>query len=378
MLPAVCSQVEDPSKGITFHAAMKYGTKTGVYKGSIQLGGSTNTNRHMVAVKHFSIAQYAQFTGFSSFMNTGVRHPQILAPEAVCYDPPTHSVFQTQPFIGQSRNLKQFMTSLKADKSLHTTLTWPRRIEIAMQIACINKFLHNDHPNGVYTFDDNHPEQYLIDRPKGTPTKNADAAFHVTLVDIDTLQLAVRKNSSSEASGNAGVVLSEYKTKCRCFYCKGRSNCVFINTVEGYIACGQRADLPRTGDSELESKAYQVPKSPPGEDGIVRDCDATSDVWFQAQLFLYLVKGDLPFGSESMMEVIHQLEKGRYPTANSGDADYDALVKDMFARRIDEATHIIPRLKALCAKYECLIDTCPAYGSTPPGRAYNDVMNIVN
>lgn len=368
LLPPVCSMVTNSNSGsLSIRKILKMGTKTGVYKGSLRAGGGAT---HDVLVKHFSLSQYAQFTGFSSFMNTTTRHPLILTPHAVCYDPPTHSVFQLQPFIPNPISLGDFVQKLKIEKRLDTDLTWPRRIEIAMQISCIYQFLHREHPNGVFTFDDNHPQQYVLQRRSNTPESPID----VRLVDIDTLQLARQKKDVDGAAAGMDLPLTTFKTRCRCFFCKGRSNCVFINTVEGYSECGQRPEFPKTADSEVEAKSHIASSTMADADGIVRGCDATTDVWFQAQLLLYLVRGDLAFSAQSMGEVILQLQKGHLPAAQSGDAEYDSLVTDMFKRQVDEKTGILPRLMRLCKKYDCGVQTCPVVGTADPKMVYSDIM----
>lgn len=74
-------------------------------------------------------------------------------------------------------------------------------------------------------FDDNHPDQYYV-------TKQSNDSVVLSMLYLDALQVA--------APG------PQRATYCRCFYCKGRSNCQFINTLEGYSACGQ-VDEPTGG-----------------------------------------------------------------------------------------------------------------------------------
>jgi hypothetical protein len=335
--------------------AIKYGTKTGIYRATTTTttaaaaaaagaAAAAAAAAGKVVLKQFNALQYASFEGFHAFVHDRrqPRHPLINYPTAACYSAAhADSVFQAQPLLA-GRNLLAFLRRRR--------LTWAERLDVALQIACIFEFLHA-HPAGPFTFDDNHPEQYMlaaVDNKEGGGQRIA-----VTLIDIDTLQRAVRSSrgagggaAAARSNASLGIVGAEHDTRCRCFFCQGRSNCLFINTPEGTAACGQ-AD---GANANKENPAAIAPG---------RRCTAASDAWFLGQLLLMLVTGGPPFPGVDLAGVNARLRRGEYPAPKSGDAQYDAVVADLFARRTEPAA-LVRRLLPLCEAHGCAVRHCPA------------------
>lgn len=431
-LPRLCSSVESEAKGLTIEKVIKFGTKTGIYaathsttSSSASSSSSSTYSTEAVVVKHFAALQYAQFAGFQAFMAWLPRgfafyspaaeralsasvggadsqrqplpirfmYPLIIAPNSVCYEPSSNTVLQTQHFAERAVNLKKLMRKEGA------AMGFAHRLQIAIQIVCIFNFLHERHPSGrVFSFDDNHPEQYVITRRKGADVVPAwasgsgnggssssaavDTFYDVKLIDIDTLQLAMPKKASGGDVINADSLrlpLTAYATRCRCFFCKGRSNCMFFNTLEGYAGCGQTAENPQSGDDEGTAR-------PPLPSGVShssvspsalfshRLCNPSSDVWFLGQLLYYIAEGGrVPFDGLPMAEVIHRLTASQYPTPRSPDEAFNALVVRLFRERPPTGV-ILEELFGLCDRHRCGIASrqCPAVPEETMLRGHDD------
>lgn len=323
-LPLVCSHLRHGT--LQLHSVIKFGSKTAIYRGAF------GPSHAPVAVKHFNIAQYGTFASFHVLMKSASRYPLINYPTSSCVEPSLDdSVLQIQPLL-DGMNLKQYMA--KRRKSL----SWKQRLQVAMQIACVFKYLHS-HPLGFFAFDDNHPEQYFVREDSAT------GALEVRLVDIDTVQLGVLAKDHKKE-----VTAADIQTRCRCFYCDGRSNCLFINTPEGYSGCAQTAEDPDSGKREPTHRQWNA------ED---RRCSGASDAWFIAQLLYFLIDGRAPWQGQSMARVIEKLNHGQFPKATSANARYNSIVDKLFAERTSDA-EVIAALGALCRDLHCGFDACPA------------------
>lgn len=330
-------------------SAIKWGTKTAVFKGSHR--------GRAVAVKMFNIFQYQTFAGFFALVRgTTIRYPLINYPSSSCLDAATEAVYQYQPFLGKGSNLLLFM------KAEGKTLPWQHRVELAVQLLCMFVHLH-EHPVGVFTFDDNHPEQYYVREIKNATSRDR-LVMH--MVDIDTLQLAEPVDGTAVQHRATPRNTSQYRITCRCFYCHGRSDCLFINSVEGYKACGQWSD-PTNGAADHEDMRSVSH----------RECDASNDSWFIAQLLYLIGKGSVAWQQIPHSEVVSRLQSGRVPTLKTPEPLYDALVEDLFRRKVEVSEALIEgRLGPLCHKYRCRVSAeptrageaqCPAvvHASTP-------------
>lgn len=297
-LAPICSLSTDV---LRLRTALKWGTKTAIFKGTL--------GNRSVAVKMFHIDQYATFRGFFSMVAPLTRSPYINYPTSSCLDPETEAIYQVQPFLGRGKNLLQFI------KAEGKKLQWPLRLELVAQLLCVFQHLH-EHPAGFVTFDDNHPEQYYV-----TETHDASGRRHLrlTMVDIDTLQLG-----EASTAGGTPRDPTQFRIQCRCFYCHGRSNCLFMNTLRGYRACGQGPEDATHGDKE------DLMKVMPG-----KHCDGHSDTWFIAQLLYLVGKGSVAWAQVAHVEVLSRLEAGTVPTLHLPDAPaYAKLVDDLFHQRI--------------------------------------------
>ena len=312
-----CMGVHSP-EALSINKMLKSGTKTGVYLGT---GGGGNTT---VLLKHFNVGQYSLFNGFHALSSHPLRTPLVNYPEGACLDrASSDSVFQVQPFI-RGENLNKFMQRSKSKK-----LAWSDRLELAVQLVCAMHFLHH-HPLGVFTYDDNHPQQYMV-------TENGSGML-LRMIDIDTVQLG---------KGDGRTGLNNVSTRCRCFYCRGKSNCMFVNTLEGYEGCGQSEDDPESGNHEVLKNVL------PG-----RRCSAAGDMWFTGQMLIFLVDGAAPWQHKSLAEVLRLLRSGVVPSHPSGDEEYDAIAEHCMTQRTDTGT-VLEGLSRLCEKYNCRMPKCP-------------------
>ena len=303
--------------------------KTGVYEGL--LGDS-----HIV-LKHFNFARYASFDGFHQLVSHPLRSPLVNIPVGACADPAaSDSVFQAQRFVeGQS-----LYWYVRDDPS---RITWQIRIELAMQITCAMRFLHT-HPLGVFAFDDNHPEQYMV-----TPSANNTLPPKLTMVDLDSVQLM---HPDTDGATSEALTLRNYSGRCRCFHCRGKAACMFENTLEGYRKCKQNGE-GMSGDVEVTA------------DPDAR-CDASADMWFLGQLLVFLVHGKMPWERYSLASSLHSLRIGMIPVIPSNEPDFDNLVRRVLVERI-ETEAVLELLLPLCTRYHCRITQCPApyFASSP-------------
>eukprot|EP01065_Artemidia_motanka_P009268 TRINITY_DN14731_c0_g1_i2.p3 TRINITY_DN14731_c0_g1~~TRINITY_DN14731_c0_g1_i2.p3 ORF type:complete len:229 (+),score=45.39 TRINITY_DN14731_c0_g1_i2:1214-1900(+) len=218
------------------------------------------------------------------------------------------------------RDLTKWRAAREGDRA-----SWPQRLRLAVDIACVFVFLH-EHPDGPFTYDDNHPGQYFLDGDGG-----------LTMVDLDTVQQA-------SAVGN--------ETRCRCFGCRGgRANCEFLNSPEGYRYCGA-----------------------PGlaADPSVR-CTPSTDLWFIGQLLWAMLPGSRGGPLESFGESVGKhVAAGRLPkVGDHGEPRYAELVRKCFATDPSQrprATELADTLLQLCEKHDCGAPrTCPAPYFDPAG-----------
>ncbi|CUE71397.1 Hypothetical protein, putative [Bodo saltans] len=319
-LAPLCSTSPAP---LHITAALKWGTKTAIFRGHL---GNVS-----VAVKMFHVDQYATFSGFHTMVALPSRSPYINFPTSSCFDPSTEAIYQVQPFLGKGKNLLQFM------KAEGKKLPWPLRLELAQQLLCAFQHLH-EHPSGFVTFDDNHPEQYYVTEEKDS---NGDRHLRLTMVDVDTLQVgdvAPVTNTPTPTTVNTTTYRnpSDVRIKCRCFYCHGRSNCLFMNTLKGYRACGQGPDDSTHGDREDLSRVM------PG-----KLCDGHNDMWFIAQLFYLIGKGSVAWAQAAHVDVLSRLEAGTVPPLSlESEPDFSKLVNDLFHFRVtvEEALMVVDGL----------------------------------
>jgi hypothetical protein len=264
-------------------------------------------------------------------------------------------VFQEQPFV-KGVNLKSFVGARmkklrqKAPATsrgrLSAFMTPSERLDVALQILCVFDYLHA-HRAGPFGFDDNHPEQYMI-----TEQPAADGGgvrLTVTLIDIDTLQRATPAIAGNlSRSGPVAQREGGFATKCRCFYCRGRSNCMFINSPEGYAACGQ--DTGEHGDREAPHAARAG-----------KHCTLRSDAWFIAQVLLFVSTGAAPWEGLGLAEVTSRLRAGEVPSVPAEhDQTLAPVIDKLFKERMPPGD-AAAELQALCAAggHTCRVESCP-------------------
>ena len=230
---------------------LKYGSKTGIFlgQGLVEDQASNDSSRTAhgnsylqaeVVLKQFNVLQFSRFYGYHTFMAAtfgGVmsiqRSPAINYPTRSCVVQKgarilygveesdsfpllntsvsslkmkelegglTDTVIQHQPLM-MGTTLQSFLKARRyflddktIEKGKKTKLYQRDALDIAVQIVCIFDFLHN-HPYGPFSYDDNHPEQYMIemvlrpDHHSGQDEQHDHDFFpRVTLIDIDTLQ----------------------------------------------------------------------------------------------------------------------------------------------------------------------------------------------
>eukprot|EP01060_Flectonema_neradi_P009154 TRINITY_DN16540_c0_g1_i1.p1 TRINITY_DN16540_c0_g1~~TRINITY_DN16540_c0_g1_i1.p1 ORF type:complete len:496 (+),score=73.93 TRINITY_DN16540_c0_g1_i1:83-1570(+) len=274
--------------------SLHIGGKTALYKGTYK--------GDPVGVKHYPPELYESFTGFHLFVShTAWRHPWINYPTGACmYD---DNILQRQPFL-IGYDLTKWKEKKKKKLEMGEIISW------AMRIACIHQFMHT-HPDGPFTYDDNHPGQYFItdDGP--------------VMVDIDTMQ----------------KTLPNKTTTCRCFGCNGgRANCQFINSPEGFKHCLGSSTEPT--------------------------CGVQTDIWFLGQI----LNGILPKGTLTPMtkfgkDVSAAVLRGEIPKVESPDDDYTNLVRNCFSMDPADrptASEIVSKLADICEKYDsCKTAKCP-------------------
>lgn len=305
----------DSSVPLHLSAALKWGTKTAIFRGTY--------DDRKVAVKMFHVEQYRTFGGFLRMMEHSVRSPYINYPSSSCFDPTHEAVFQLQPLLSKGKNLLQHM------KAEGKTMSWPHRLELCLQLLCAFHHLH-EHPAGFVTFDDNHPEQYYITSEQSTDGRH----LRLTMVDIDTLQIAEQQSSADAAAVRDPRA---YKIQCRCFFCHGRSDCLFLNSLRGYRACGQGPEDPSHGDREDLSRVHAG-----------KQCDGHNDMWFLAQLFYLIGKGSVAWSQVPHAEVVSRLQAGTVPTLTTDEPAFNKLVDDMFHLRVG-VTDALAVVDRLCA-----------------------------
>lgn len=357
--------------------AMKFGSKTGVYASSPSASapavvdwmiaqrhkylhkneqhqpndGSSDSHARrskQLLIKHYNFLQYSNgFAGLHFYLQDPVySHPVIHGPTRACLlkkeKEGSDSVLQFQELVPLQMSLTKLMQTLKNHKR---ALSWPDRLDLSVQILCAFSFLHA-HPSGPFSFDDNHPDQYLVAFPSqqvlDAVTASGGSFFEgkefqarnglrLKMVDIDTLQRAEpiyaasaagnsnkkagadrilppraklsqpafntsmtfgspqRRRFSAPGGAHHAPSLENYDLRCRCFYCRGRSNCLFVNSYEGYRACEQTAGAGDAGNAEPESSRKQNPAQ------TKRQCTLLTDSWYLGQLMWFLVRGDLLF-----------------------------------------------------------------------------------
>ncbi|ORC84566.1 uncharacterized protein TM35_000431340 [Trypanosoma theileri] len=342
-LPLLCEHFSDP---FILTRILKFGTKTAIMRGIWR--------EEDVVVKVMHPHQYLSFEGFNAFMREDKRRsPLIHYPILSCYSNTYSAIFQIQLFLQGFKSLESTLQSRK-----HAPLmTLRQRTEIAIQILCIFQFLHTQHPNGFFVYDDYHPGQFLIkEENKGY--------FSVRLIDIDTLQLG-----KAQSIVNASYPYSNYTTHCRCFYCRGRSNCMFFNTYEGYESCGQ---LRNSNAWNLE-----IPRL------VNRGklCDGSSDMWFEAQMLYFLLDGAVAWRYLKRDELIERIELKQVPSLRvkgmTGEYSEDVklLLSRMFVSRPTESV-VLEDLQQLCVKLKCEQTAleCPALVSSTTG-SYSSPFN---
>jgi hypothetical protein len=323
-------------------ASIKYGTKTGIYRAQTAVatgkGGAGSGDHAAVILKQFNLLQYRTFRGYRRLVDAGVEHPYVNFPGRTCFESAlSDSVLQEQSFV-KGVNLKNFVVQrarARAKGSRFDFLSRRERLEIALHIACIFRYLH-EHKSGPFSYDDNHPEQYMIDESKGH--------LSATLIDVDTVQRAVGKPGARYDP----ILELNYKTHCRCFYCHGRSNCMFINTPEGYKACGQWTGAH--GDKEDKANVAKG-----------RQCTIQSDAWFIGQLFYFMATAEAPWDGLGLMDVVTKLTAEEVPTLppDFPDVFFAGLVERLFKERLSPQEMVL-LLSTECSAEGCGILHCPA------------------
>ncbi|RNF26491.1 transferase [Trypanosoma conorhini] len=328
--------------------SIKYGSRTAIFHGKWR--------KQKVIVKLFHPYQYFSFQGFRDFMQERSRRsPLIHYPAFSCYSSKYNGIFQVQPVLGGHVTLQSLLSPWGARKRVSLR----QRLEIAVQIVCIFEFLHAGHPAGFFLYDDNHPGQYLL-------KKEGDDFYAVRLIDIDTLQ-----KGTAAPLATPRYPYSNVSSHCRCFYCRGRSNCMFFNTNEAYEACGQ-----------LQSREAWVAEMPllvrPG-----RLCDGSSDMWFEAQLLFFLFDGTVAWRALSRDALLHQIKSGRVPrlTNSSGAAQHSEAMRQLLSRMFlsrPTETAVLRELRALCtAVGGCSrLAACPATAPVSAGGRYSSPLNL--
>ncbi|KAF5223436.1 hypothetical protein ECC02_003455 [Trypanosoma cruzi] len=343
--PLLCEHLPNE---IVLSRVIKYGEKTAVFHGLWQ--------EEKAIVKLFHPYHYFSFQGFYEFVQgRAKRSPLIHYPTFSCYSSKYDGIFQIQSVLTDHVTL-QSLLSLKAYRK---RVSLRQRLEIAMQILCIFKFMHEEHPAGFFSYDDNHPSQYLLKREK-------DGFYTLRLIDIDTIQKGI-----AVPLANTRYPYSNVSTHCRCFYCHGRSNCIFFNTYEAYEACGQFH----------VRNAWSVEMSHIVRRG--RLCDGSSDMWFQAQLLFFLFDGTVAWQNLKREELTHQIQSGLVPplTQSSAAANHTEevgqLLSRMFRSRPTETT-VLKELSELCtAVGGCRrLKGCPAAVPLPAGGEYSSPMGL--
>ncbi|EKF39413.1 hypothetical protein MOQ_000360 [Trypanosoma cruzi marinkellei] len=333
---------------IVLSRVIKYGEKTAVFHGLWR--------EEKAIVKLFHPYQYFSFQDFYEFVQgRAKRSPLIHYPTFSCYSSKYDGIFQIQSVLTDHVTL-QSLLSLKAYRK---RVSFRQRLEIAIQIVCIFKFMHEEHPAGFFSYDDNHPSQYLLKREN-------DGFYTVRLIDIDTIQRGI-----AVPLANAQYPYSNVSTRCRCFYCHGRSNCMFFNTYEAYEACGQVS----------VRKAWSVETPHIVRHG--RLCDGSSDIWFQAQLLFFLLDGTVAWQNLKREELILQIQRGVVPSLTQSSAaanhteEVGHLLSRMFRLRPTETT-VLKELNELCtAVGGCRRTTrCPPAVPLPAGGEYSSPLGL--
>ncbi|RNF12429.1 transferase [Trypanosoma rangeli] len=219
--------------------------------------------------------------------------------------------------------------------------------------------MHAGHPNGFFLYDDNHPGQYLL-------KKDGNGFYTVRLIDIDTFQ-----KGTTVPLASPRYPYSNVSSHCRCFYCHGRSNCMFFNTYEAYEACGQVHSREAWGN-EMPLMVR------PG-----RLCDGSSDMWFEAQLLFFLFDGTVAWRALNHDELLHQINSGRVPplTNSLGATQHSEAMRQLLSRMFllrPTETAVLLELRKLCmAVGGCSqLAECPATVPLSAGSRYSSPLNL--
>ena len=348
---------------------LKKGTKTALY-GSLD----THFNQELI-MKHFNVLQFAAFQGFHRYVShrlddgkssTWMTYPLIHVPHAACLaDDLDASILQLQTVL-PGQDMITFLRNPR-ESSIHDggkplgepVLGWPDTIDVATQILCIFDHLHH-HPGGPFSFDDNHPGQYILHRspePIYTAASVARRAqeagrrgsIKVRLIDIDTLQLAHALPKNTPMSEE--TLYSNVSTKCRCFFCRGRSNCLFLNSPEGYVACGQDSD---GDDGNHRSSRNDLERL---------KCSLRTDAWFLGQLLFVLIDphSEPPWIRSDHHSVVSRLLRGEVPSVRTEEPLFNDLIVGLFRDRWSPRV-ALRKLGNLCEKRGCSIPVgqqCP-------------------
>eukprot|EP01065_Artemidia_motanka_P024002 TRINITY_DN28655_c0_g1_i1.p1 TRINITY_DN28655_c0_g1~~TRINITY_DN28655_c0_g1_i1.p1 ORF type:complete len:487 (+),score=138.33 TRINITY_DN28655_c0_g1_i1:44-1462(+) len=282
--------------GLSLVRHLRFGGKTALYLG--ERAGER------VAVKHFTRDWYDTFAGFHTLAAGSVRrHPWMNFPTWVCGMPGPHpSALQVQPLL-DGPDLSRWRAPPGEG--------WPLRLRFMLRIACVFRWLHA-HPLGPFSFDDNHPSQYVVHRGEGP-----------VMVDLDTVR-------RTEPDGSA---------PCRCFACKGgRANCVFPNSPEGFRSC-------RTGSTEPV-------------------CGTRSDMWFVGLLLWHLLPGGggTPLSGVPPRKLASAVMGGKRPDVHPATpSDLRRLIARLWAAGSrPNASEAVDVLSGLCRQYDCGAPDCPA------------------
>eukprot|EP01062_Namystynia_karyoxenos_P031459 TRINITY_DN23347_c0_g1_i3.p1 TRINITY_DN23347_c0_g1~~TRINITY_DN23347_c0_g1_i3.p1 ORF type:complete len:478 (+),score=78.00 TRINITY_DN23347_c0_g1_i3:89-1522(+) len=313
-LPLGCGLPATPWRGcaeLRLLRPLHWGGKTALYLGEL--------HGRRVGVKHFPLQWYETFAGFHTLGVSRRRHRWMNFPTWAClHSAPggQRSVFQAQPLLAGPD-----LTRWRFPPAEEDGAQWGARLGFMLRIACIFRWLHA-HPLGPFSFDDNHPAQYVVH--EGGPV----------MVDLDT----VRRCS---AAGYA---------RCRCFACKGgRANCVFPNSPEGFSSC-------KGGGSAAEEPL----------------CGVRTDMWFLGLLFWSMLPGSsgVPLSGVHPKKLGPAVVRGKRPAIGPGvPPQLTALLQrcwsDPGAR--PSSAEAVDALQRLCAAHGCATGGCPAEHRDPEG-----------
>ena len=360
-LPLLC---RNDRTALRLKSTIKWGTKTAIFKAVQSVSDFTNrTQQHEdekktknsdiahrdVVVKMFHVKQYLSFFGFHTLMSSPFRHPSIHYPSSSCYDPTYEAIFQVQPLISKAATLYDWIRASPSPPA--------RRVELALQIGCLFDHFHR-HPSGsLFSYDDNHLLQYMIQSPAKQQQQAFDNPVELQLVDIDTIQLAQRPNSSS------GLVVDlerRARTRCRCYYCKGKANCQFVNSPEGYEGCGQTFEASREAGDVRDPAS--IPKG--------RHCSPLTDQWFLGQIFSFVSTSHIVWKNKEHFDVLKELAASKFPILHAAHGaggveavlkeidGMDKIVMELYSDRT-RSGRLVEQLQLLCELHHCKVRQCP-------------------